>query len=77
MKLKILISLFSLIATILTTLVCWWSFDCPELHSNDAFLLIMVENDYNGSLYYEKYPIESAASTIVSLQKLWQNNDNL
>ena len=44
MKLKILISVFSLVAAILITLVCWWIYDCPKLQSNtDALLLMMVE----------------------------------
>lgn len=44
MKYKILSSVFSLIATILTTLVCWWMCDCPKLQSDtDTFLLILIE----------------------------------
>jgi len=44
MKRKFLIPIFSLIITILITLVCWWIWDCPKLQSNvDMFLLGLIE----------------------------------
>ena len=44
MKYKILLSVFSLIGTILITLVCWWIWDFPILQSDsEYFLLTLIE----------------------------------
>lgn len=44
MKDKIILSIFSLITTIVPTLLCWWICGCPKIQSDtDVFLLVLIE----------------------------------